>query len=282
MSITERREAVRFLVTRRISVQRACVLVQLQRPTFRYQPGPVTNDGVDEELRALAQAQPGYGYRRMWALLRRKRTINPKRVHGLWKHAGLQVKRPTTRRQRRERPAPLAAAYPSHVWAYDLVEDRDIHDNVLRILTLMDEFTPEGLAIDVDTTTSAERVIGALTQLVAEHGTPDYLRSDNGSEFVALAVQAWLAQRQITTLYIDPGCPWQNGKDERVGGTVRDECLNMQLFASVREARVRLEAFRRHYNEERPHSRLGYQTPSEFKQAWYRTQANGQDSHIPT
>jgi len=162
----------------------------------------------------------------------------------------------------------LAAAYPRHVWAYDFVEDRDAHDNVLRILTVMDEFTREGLAIDVDLTTSAERVMTVLSQLVAIHGTPEYLRSDNGSEFVAHAVQAWLAQRQITTLYIDPGCPWQNGKDERFNGTVRDECLNMHLFVSVREARVRLEAFRRHYNEERPHSRLGYQTPSEFKQAW--------------
>jgi putative transposase len=266
MNITERREAVRFLVTRRVSVQRACVLVQLQRATFRYQPHPVMNDGVVAELHALAREQPRYGYRRMWALLRRKRVINPKRVHRLWKRAHLQVQRPKHRRQRRERPAPLAAAYPSHVWAYDFVEDRDSHDNVLRILTVMDEFTREGLAID----------------LVARHGAPEYLRSDNGSEFVALAVQAWLAQRQITTLYIDPGCPWQNGKDERFNGTLRDECLNMHLFVSVREARVRLEAFRRHYNEERPHSRLGYQTPSEFKQAWHKRQANEPDSHVPT
>lgn len=282
MSIAERREAVRFLVTRRISVQRACVLVQLQRATFRYQARSLATDGVDEELRALAQTHPRYGYRRMCALLRRKRTINRKRVHRLWKHAGLQVKRPKTRRQRRERPAPFAAAYPNHVWAYDFIEDQDAQGHVLRLLTVIDEFTREGLAIDVDLTTSAERVIGVLSQLVAKHGAPDYLRSDNGSEFVALAVQAWLVHHQITTLYIDPGCPWQNGKDERFNGTVRDECLNMQLFASVREAQVQLEAFRRHYNEQRPHSRLGYQKPLEFKQAWYKTQANGPDSHIPT
>lgn len=269
MSISERREAVRFLVTRRISVHRACVLLQIQRATFRYQARPVTDDGVDEELRALAQAHPRYGYRRMGALLRRKRTINRKCVHRLWKQAGLQVKRPKTRRQRRERPAPLAAAYPNHVWAYDFVEDQDVHGQILRILTVMDEFTREGLAIDVDLITSAERVIGVLAQLVAKHGAPDYLRSDNGSEFVALALQAWLGHHQITALYIDPGCPWQNGKDERYNGTVRDERLNMQLFASVREAQVQLDAFRRHYNEQRPHSRLGYQTPSEFKQVWY-------------
>jgi putative transposase len=273
--VAERRDAVRFLVTRRVSVQRACELVQLQRATFLYQPRPKVLDDVEAEIAALAQAQPRYGYRRVWALLRRKRPINRKRVHRLWKRAGLQVQRPKRRRQRRERPTRVAATYPNHVWAYDFVEDRDMHGNVLRILTVIDEFTREGLAIDVDTSSSAERVIGVMAQLVAAHGVPAYLRSDNGSEFVAQAVQAWVAHRHITPLYIDPGSPWQNGKDERFNGTVRDECLNMYVFASVQEARVRLEIFRRHYNEARPHSRLGYQTPSEFKQAWYHTQASG-------
>lgn len=282
MSVAERREAVRALVTHGLSVQRACVLVQIQRASFHYQPRSAADDGVSTEITALAHAHPRYGYRRIWALLRRKRGINRKRVHRLWKRARLQVQRPKRRRQRRERSVPLAAAYPNHVWAYDFVEDQDIHGHVLRMLTVMDEFTREGLAIDVDTSTSAERVIGVLLQLVAAHGAPTYLRSDNGSEFVAVVVQAWLAQRQIQTLYIDPGCPWQNGKDERFNGTVRDECLNMQLFASVAEARVHLEAFRQHYNDDRPHSRLGYQTPSEFKRAWLVAQANQQDSHIST
>jgi putative transposase len=282
MSIAQRREAVRFLGTRGVSVQRACVLAQLQRASFQYQPRSVADDEVESEIAALAQAHPRYGYRRVWALLRRKRTINRKRVHRLWKRARLQLQRPIRRRQRRERVLPLAAAYPNHVWAYDFVEDQDVHGHVLRMLTVMDEFTREGLAIDVDTSTSAERVIAVLLQLVAAHGAPAYLRSDNGSEFVAMVVQTWLAQRQIQTLYIDPGCPWQNGKDERFNGTVRDECLNMQLFASVAEARVRLEAFRRHYNDDRPHSRLGYQTPSEFKHAWLEAQANQPDSHIST
>jgi putative transposase len=282
MSVAERREAVRGLVQYGLSVQRACVLVQIQRASFQYQPRSVVPDEVTTEIAALAQAHPRYGYRRIWALLRRKQTINRKRVHRLWKRARLQVQRPKRRRQHRERPLPLAAAYPNHVWAYDFVEDQDVHGHILRMLTVMDEFTREGLAIDVDTSTSAERVIGVLVQLVAAHGAPTYLRSDNGSEFVALVVQAWLAQRQIETLYIDPGCPWQNGKDERFNGTVRDECLNMQLFTSVAEARVRLEAFRRHYNDDRPHSRLGYQTPSEFKRAWLEAQANQQDSHIST
>jgi len=146
----------------------------------------------------------------------------------------------------------------------------------------MDEFTREGLDIEAARTTSAEQVISVLEQLVALHGAPAYLRSDNGPEFVALAVQAWLAKRQIATLSIDPGCPWQNGKEERFNGTVRDECLNMLIFASVAEARVHLQAFRRHYNEERPHSALGYKTPIEFKRAWLTAQEYPDDPNIAT
>ncbi len=282
MSIAERRAAVQFLEAYGVSVQRACVLVQLHRSTFLYQARPLTDDGVREEIAELAQAHPRYGYRRIWAVIRRRRRINRKRIHRLWKQARLQVRRVKRRRLRPERPAGVVAAYPNHVWAYDFLEDRDAQGTVLRVLTVMDEFTREGLAIDVATTTSAARVIAVLAQLVALHGAPAYVRSDNGPEFVALAVQLWLAQRQIQTLYIDPGCPWQNGKDERFNGTVRDECLNLHLFASVTEAQVRVERFRQHYNQDRPHSRLDYQTPVEFKRAWASTQAKGQDSNIPT
>ena len=131
-------------------------------------------------------------------------------------------------------------------------------------------------------TTSAERVIDVLTALIAQHGAPAHLRSDNGAEFVATRVQAWLAQRGVQTLYIEPGKPWQNGKDERFNGTVRDECLNMHVFGSVAEACVRLSSFRHQYNTERPHSRLGYLTPLAFKMAWYEAQAKLQDPHIQT
>lgn len=284
MSIAERRDAVRFLVTKGLSVLRACVLLQLQRATFLYQAHPVADDEIKVELEALAQANPRYGYRRAWALLRRKRTVNRKRVHRLWKRAKLQVK-PAKRlrsRSRRERPPPLAAAYPNHVVAYDFLQDQDMHGRTFYILTVMDEFTREGLAIEVADATSAEWVIAVLSELVTRNGAPTYLRSDNGAEFVALAVQAWLARRQIRTLYIDPGCPWQNGKEERFNGTVRDECLNLHFFASLLEARIRLKAFRHHYNTDRPHSRLDYKTPAAFKKAWETAQAQQQDSLIPT
>ena len=282
MSIAERREAVQFLENYGVSVQRACVLVQLNSSTFLSQARPVADDGMLQEIAAIAQAHPRYGYRRVWAVIRRSRRINRKRVHRLWKQARLQVRRPKRRRSRPERPTAVAAAFPNHIWAYDFVEDRDAQGRVLRILTVMDEFTREGLALDVATTTSAERVVGVLAEVVAVHGTLAYVRSDNGAEFIALAVQLWLRKQGIEPLYIDPGSPWQNGKDERFNGTVRDECLNLHLFASVAEAQVRLEAFRQHYNDERPHSRLGYQTPSEFRRAWSEIQANRQDSNIPT
>lgn len=234
------------------------------------------------ELKALAQEHPRYGYRRAWAVLRRTRLVNRKRVHRLWKQAKLQVKRATRARKARQRSVQLQAAYPNHIWAYDFLQDADRQGNKLYILTVMDEFTREGLATHVASETSAEGVQAVLAALRDVYGTPSYLRSDNGAEFVALALQDWLAQHEVVPLYIDPGCPWQNGKDERFNGTVRDECLNMQLFGSLVEARIRLEAFRQHYNSERPHSALGYQTPVAFRQAWDQAQNKQQDSLILT
>jgi putative transposase len=190
------------------------------------------------------------------------------------------MRRLKRKRTRGLRPQRLQAAYPGHIWAYDFVEDALADGTTLRILTVMDECTREGLTLDGALTTSADHVLGVLTALVAQHGSPVYLRSDNGAEFVATAVQAWLAQCGVQTLYIEPGKPWQNGKEERFNGTVRDECLNLHLFGSVAEACVRLSTFRKEYNTERPHSQLGYLTPLAFKMAWYEAQAKPRDPHI--
>ncbi len=280
--MTEQREAVSFLVAGGLSVPRACALVQIPRSTFRYVAQGRDDSELLSHIRDLAAKHPRYGYRRISALLRRRFTVNEKRVRRLWRQERLQVQRVRRRRVRRMCLPRLAAAYPGHIWAYDFLEDALADGTALRILTVMDEFTREGLAIDVALTTSAERVIAVLSALVAEHGAPGHLRSDNGPEFVATAVQTWLAGRGVDTLYIDPGKPWQNGKEERFNGTVRDECLNMHQFASLAESCVRLNAFRHHYNQERPHSRLGYLTPLEFKTAWRQTQAKLQDPHIGT
>lgn len=146
----------------------------------------------------------------------------------------------------------------------------------------MDEFTREGLALDVTTTPSAEWVSGVLTALFAQHGAPNYLRSDNGAEFVAHAIQLWLAECGVQTLYIEPGKPWQNGKEERFNGTVRDECLNRFVFGSLTEATVRLNAYRHEYNTERPHSSLGYLTPQAFRTAWAEAQQKQANPLIQT
>jgi putative transposase len=160
------------------------------------------------------------------------------------------------------------------VWTYDFVHDACLNGTPLKVLPVVDEFTRECPAIEVATSLPATRVITVLARLVATQGAPAYLRSDNGPEFVAQAVQGWLALQPAATLSIDPGCPWQNGFGESFNGTLRDECLNMQAFASVAEARIQLERFRRSYNEERPHSRLGYRTPAEFKADWLADQSN--------
>lgn len=254
------------------SVSRACELATIHRASFQYKQRPVAEDDLVTELRTLAEQYPRYGYRRAWAVVKRTHPINRKRVHRLWK-AALQVKRVSRLRIRRERSARLQAERPNHIWAYDFVQDADRHGNTRSILTVMDAFPREGLATPVMSETSAEHVVAVLAALQTVYGTPTAIRSDNGAECVALALVRWLREHTIEPVYIDPGCPWQNGKDERFNGTVRDACLNMQVFGSLIEARIRLEAFRQHYNSERPHSALGYQTPLAFKQAWNEAQS---------
>ena len=280
--MADKRAAVQFLVSGGLPVQRACALLHVHRSTFRYAAHPRDDTEVVARMHTLAAQHPRYGYRRMHVLLNQTERVNHKRVRRLWRTHRLQVRRLGRKRLRRERPGRLQAAYPGHIWAYDFVEDALADGRKLYILAVMDEFTREGLALDVALSTSAERVIGVLTALVAQHGVPGYLRSDNGAEFVATAVQKWLAECGVQTLYIEPGKPWQNGKEERFNGTVRDACLNLHVFSSLAEACVRLSAFRQHYNMERPHSRLGYLTPLAFKRAWLEAQEKLQDPNIPT
>lgn len=162
------------------------------------------------------------------------------------------------------------------------MEDALADGTTLRILTVMDACTRARLAVDVALTTSAERVLGVLSTRIAQHGAPAYLRSDTGAKFAATAVQTWLVQAGIQTLYRDPGKPWQNGKEERCNGTVRDACMHRYAFMSVAEAGVRLSTFRQQYTTERPHSRLGYITPLACTTAWLEAQAKQQDPHIGT
>ena len=268
---------MQFLVEHGISERRACELVAANRSSVQYQSHRGAEDALVERIARLAQRHPRYGYRRIWALLRREGwTVNHKRVQRLWQQARLQVPARHRRRGGRARveQVPIQATYPGHVWTYDFVHDACWNGTKLKVLPVVDEFTRECLAIEVATSLPATRVIAVLTRLFATHGAPAYLRSDNGPEFVAHQIQTWLAVHQAETLYIDPGCPWQNGFGESFNGSLRDECLNMQAFASVAEARIQLERFRRQYNNERPHSRLGYRTPAEFTADWRADQSN--------
>jgi putative transposase len=189
------------------------------------------------------------------------------RAHRLWRQAGLQQPR---RRPRRRiaagRPRPLPAANANVLWAYDFVFDATATGQQIKCLTVVDEFTRECLAIDVAGSIRSRRVIEVLSRLVSVHGAPRFLRSDNGPEFVSRAILEWIARSGSATALIDPGKPWQNANNESFNGKFRDECLSLEWFRSPAEVKVVIEAWRHHYNAVRPHSRLNYLTPQEFKQ----------------
>ena len=218
-------------------------------------------------MKTLAAQYPRYGYRTIRIFLERQgHVLGIDRMYRLWRQEGLQVpkKRPR-RRVAASRPRPLPPTAINHVWAYDFVFDTCADGRSLKCLTVIDEFTRECLAIDVAGGIRSGRVLEVLAQLVSVHGAPRYLRSDNGPEFVARAILRWLQGAQIETAFIDPGKPWQNGVDESFNGTFRDQHLSLQWFRNRADAKVSIEAWRRHYNEVRPHSSLGYLTPAEFK-----------------
>jgi putative transposase len=246
VTVADRRAAVPFLVARGVSERRACAFLHLHRSTLQYQARPDRNTDLEQRLQELAQRHPRYGYRRIYALLRRRQRVNQKRIHRLWKRGKLQVrKHPRRQRTTLGTGVPVHATHPNHVWTYDFVHDHCLNGTALKVLTVMDEFTREGLAIEVASSLPSSRVLLVLARLFHLHGPPQFLRSDNGPEFIAVAVRGWLAQQQTRTLYIDPGCPWQNAYGERFNGTVRAACLNLYVFSSVAEARVQLERYRR-------------------------------------
>jgi len=263
-----RREQVASAQARGLSSRRACAVLSVARSTLGYQSRLAVRDAPAlQAMRDLAGQYPRYGYRRIRIFLQRAgHVLGVDRTHRLWRQAGLQVPRRRPRRRvATSRPRPLPASAAHHVWAYDFVFDTCANGQTLKCLTIIDEFTRECLAIDVAGGIRSGRVIEVLAQLVSIHGAPRHLRSDNGPEFVAGAILRWLHTAQIETALIDPGKPWQNGADESFNGKLRDEYLSLQWFRNRVEARVGIEQWRRHYNEVRPHSSLGYLTPMEFK-----------------
>jgi putative transposase len=251
-----------------VSERRACKVLGQGRATQRRSiQVPADEPRLVGRMTELACDYGRYGYRRITALLRREGwRVNHKRVERLWRREGLKVPQRQPKRRRlwlndgsciRLRPT-----HRNHVWSYDFVQARTHDGRAFRMLTLIDEFTRECLAIDVARNLTSEEVLERLSDLFIRRGVPEHIRSDNGSEFTAKKVQQWLQRIGVKTLYIEPGSPWENGYIESFNGKLRDELLDREIFDTLQEAKVLIECWRREYNTVRPHSSLGYQPPA--------------------
>ena len=253
-----------------ISQRRACRTLGQPRATQRARRiRPDRDQPLVSKLHQLSRCYPRYGYRMIAALVRQEGwQVNRKRIYRLWRQEGLQVPRRTHKRPRggdaQNACTRKKALYPNHVWTYDFLFDQTEDGRRLKILPVVDEFTRECLTLEVARHLEARDVIGVLEYLFAVRGVPRYLRSDNGPEFVAQRIKAWLAKQQSGPLFIEPGSPWQNAYIESFNSRLRNEFLNVEVFGSLKEAQVLAEQHRLEYNHRRPHSALGYRTPAAF------------------
>jgi len=267
VSVPARRSQVAYATGHGLSQRRACTLIGVGRSALRYRSTKAERDApVLSRMTALAAQYPRYGYRRIAIFLEREgHAMSFGRCHRLWRLAKLQVPRKRPRKRIAcARPRPNAPDGANQVWSDDFVFDWCANGQQLKCLTVTDEWTKEGLAIEVDGSIRSGRVIEVLSRLVSQRGAPLYLRSDNGPEFVSRALLKWIVAQGIGTALIDPGKPWQNGATESFNGKFRDECLSLEWFRSRAEAKVVIETWRKHFNAVRPHSSLGYLTPAAF------------------
>jgi putative transposase len=256
-----------------VSQRRACQVLDQPRGTQRYQPRRADQDqALVQDMKRLSRLHPRYGYRRIAALLRAEGwSVNRKRVYRLWRQEGLQVPEKKGKRKRlvdsENGCLRRKAEHINHVWSYDFVSDQTADGRRLKLLVVLDEYTRESLTIEVARRIKAQDVLATLEYLFTLRGAPQYLRSDNGPEFVAEAIQTWLRQSGVGTLYIAPGSPWENAYIESFNSRLRDELLNTEVFGNLREAQVLVEDYRLRYNHHRPHSSLNYATPAAFAAA---------------
>jgi putative transposase len=259
-----------------VSERRACKLFSLDRSTYRYEPRPDHNAALREKLSELAKQKPRYGYRRLHVLLERQgEKVSPMRLFRLYQQAGLAVRR--LKRKRLVRPEARAPLHvrPNQEWALDFVTDTLGTGRGIRMLTVVDAFTRECLGLDVDTSLSSRRVTRTLERLIEERGKPESIRCDNGPELTSRHILGWSEDRKINLIHIQPGKPMQNGHIESFNGRLRDECLNANWFHNLADARAKIAGWRKEYNEERPHSSLGYRTPNEFAEQLQSSTMNG-------
>ncbi len=245
-----------------------CRVLGQSRTSQRYQAITASDEGpLTAAIVRLASQYGRHGYRRITALLRAESwLVNHKRVERIWRREGLKVPQKQPRRGRlwlndgsciRLRPS-----WCHHVWAYDFVQARTHDGRVFRMLTVIDEYSRECLAIEVARRLRPDDVLELLAELFVRRRAPDHIRSDNGSEFTAKAVRDWLSRVNVKTLSIEPGSPWENGYNESFNGKLRDELRNGEIFYTLKEAKVLIEQWRQHYNTVRPHSALGYRPPA--------------------
>lgn len=272
MSPARKRKAVeRMQKEKGVSQRRACKVLRQPRSTQRYQPQEDSSEQrkLVERMHALVRQRPRFGYRRITALLRREGwRVNFKRVYRLWRREGFKV--PKRRRKRRYLGTSenscdrYRAERKDHVWTLDFVHDRTVIGMPLKWLGIVDEWTRECLALEVNRSITSENVLDVLLNLFITRGVPEHVRCDNGPEFIAKAIRGFLGQAEVKTLYIEPGAPWENGYAESFFSRLRDELMNGQEFEHLKDARWHAVTWRDDYNSCRPHSSLGYQTPLEF------------------
>jgi putative transposase len=250
-----------------VSERRSCAALAFDRMSVRYQSIKADQTPLIMRIRDLARTRMRYGYFRIYILLRREGwQVNHKRVYRLYREDGLSLRLKRPRRHvsaaRRERQP--AATAPNQLWSMDFVSDALFDGRRLRALTVVDAYTREALTIDVDQGIRGEQVVDAMARIAGVRGAPRTIRVDNGPEFISKALDRWAYENAVTLDFSRPGKPTDNAFVESFNGRLRDECLNTHWFLSLADARAKIEAWRRHYNESRPHTSLGWKTPEEF------------------
>ncbi len=265
MELVERKVEVRWLWSQfLVSQRRICGLLNVAESSQRY-----VSRRNDEELKTklleAAREKPRWGYRRLQLVLEQKGIrANHKRVYRVYREVGLLIRRRRRKRLLRAgfvRPMVTGA---NQEWALDFVHDAAESGRKFRVLSVIDVYTRECLALEVDTSFASRRVTRELEKIVAERGAPEAIRCDNGPEFTSRHFLAWALERKIELVHIEPGKPVQNAHVESFHGKLRDECLNASWFGNLFDARLKIAAWKEEYNEERPHSSLGYVAPKEF------------------
>ena len=254
-----------------ISERRACGLIGLWRSSCRYRKKPDRNQELRQKLVQFAQERPRFGYRRLGVLLAGEgHYVNHKRLFRVYREEGLSVKRIRRKKLVRAGVSRPALTAPNEEWSLDFVCDALATGRALRVLSIIDNFTRECLAIETDTSLASQRVTRVLDDVIARRGSPKGLRLDNGPELTSRHFLGWCIDRKIATNYIQPGKPMQNGHIESFNGRLRDECLNTNWFRNLFEARRKISLWRDDYNRSRPHSSLAYRTPNDFAAQWQR------------